>query len=211
MKKPNLDANSELDRILELLWDKDEKVRETGMKDLEDFQKGVKDPGSHVGLKALRAAARPYPFEKPEPSRVSSELVTVAESTPHPEYVPVVVELFDRFSDDAKWRAQTILTELQSRKAAEALMSIVRTHAPTGKLTSLITYQLEKNPRHEDVFFPEILEYASNPKLSSAIYRLCLAYSEAKLLRPTTLAPFTQQVLKSYGVLGDKLRPVQKD
>src|SRR6516225_6132915 len=51
------DASSRFDHILEILWDKDEKVRETGMKDLADFQKDMKAPGSQVGLKALRAAA----------------------------------------------------------------------------------------------------------------------------------------------------------
>jgi hypothetical protein len=171
----------------------------------------MKDPGSQVGLKALRAAARPYPFEKPEPGLVSAELVSVADSRPLPEYVPVVVELFDRFSDDAKWRAQVILTEFESREAAEALMTIVRTHAPAGKLPTLVTGRLVQKPRHAEVLFPELLTYATNPKLASDIHRLCLAYCEAKLVPPAQLAPFTDQVLKSYGDLVDKLRPAQRD
>jgi len=209
--RPKVDATSHFDRIVETLWDKHENTRETGMKDLANFQKDSKDPGLQVGLKALRSAARPYPFEKPEPGRVSAELVAVACSTPRPEYVPIVVELFDKFSDEAKWRAQIILTELESREAAEALMTIVRTHAPTGRLPSLITSRLVSKPRHSDIFFPEILKYASNPKLSFEIHRLCLAYCEAKLLSPPKLAPFTDQVLKSYRDLADKLRPAQKD
>jgi hypothetical protein len=209
--KRKVNAVSRFDHILEMLWDTDEKVRETGMNDLADFQKDFKDPGSQVGLKALRAAARPYHFEKPEPGRVSAELVAAAYSAPLPEYIPVVVELFDKFSDDAKWRAQVIITELESREAAEAFMTIVRTHAPTGKLASLPTARLVNKPRHADVLFPEILKYASNRKLSSEIYRLCLAYCEAKLLRSEKLAPFTDQVLKSYADLAAKLRPSQKN
>ncbi len=209
--KPSADAVSRFDHILEMLWNKDEKVRETAMNDLAAFQKDMKEPGPQVGLKALRAAARPYPFEKPEPSRVSAALVAVASSTPLPEYIPAVVELFDKFSDDAKWQAQVIITELESRDAAEAFMTIVRTHAPTGKLPSLLTAPLEMKPRHPDVLFPEILKYASNRKLSSEIYRLCLAYCQANLLPPETLAPFTDQVLKSYTDLAAKLRPAQKD
>jgi hypothetical protein len=209
--KPNMDANRDFDRILEMLWDHDEKVRETAMSTLADFRKCTKDPGSPVGLKALRAAARPYPFERPQPSRVSAELVAVADSMPHPEYVPVVVDLFDKFSDDAKRRAQIILTELESREASEAFMTIVRTHAPTGRLPSLITARLENKPRHVDVFFPEILKYASNPELSFEVHRLCLAYCEAGLLPPAKLAPLTDQILESYSDLSDKLRPAQKD
>jgi hypothetical protein len=209
--KPTADAVSRFDHILEMLWDVDEKVRETGMKDLAEFQKAMKAPGSQNGLKALRAAARPYLFEKPEPGRVSAELVAVAYSTPLPEYIPVVVELFDKFSDDAKWRAQVIITALESRDAAEAFMTIVRTHSPTGKLPSLLAARLVNKPRHPDVLFPEILTYASDQKLASEIYRLCLAYCEAKLLPPEKLAPFTDQVLKSYTDLAEKLRAAQKD
>ncbi len=197
--------------ILERLWDSDESVRAAGMKDLADFQQKMDDPGSEVGLKALRAAARPYLFENPEPSSVSAELVAVAYSTPQPEYIPVVVELFDKFSDDGKSQAQAIITGLESREAAEAFMTIVRTYAPTGKLHSLVAAQLVNKPRHVDVLFPEILTYASNPQLSFEIYGLCLAYCEAKLLRPEVLAPYTEQVLKSYTALAAKLRSAQKD
>ncbi len=209
--KLKVDALSRFDHILEMVWAMDEKVREIGMKDLADFQKDLKDPGSRIRLKALRAAARPYPFEKPEPSRVSAELVATAGSTPLPDYIPVVVELFDNFSDDAKWRAQIILTELESREAAEAFMTIVRSHAPTGKLPRLLTARLVNKPRYPDVLFPEILKYATNHELSFEIYKLCLAYCEAGLLPPDRLAPFTDQVLKSCADLATKLHPAQKN
>jgi len=209
--KSKANVASRFDHILDTLWDKDEKVRETGMKDLADFQKDTKDPGSNVGLKALRSAARPYLFEKPRRDIVSDRLVSVANSTPVPEYVPVVLELFDKLGDAAKRRAQVILTELDGREAAEAFMTILRTHAPTGNLPGLIVSGLVEKPRHPDVFFPEVLKHAGNPKLSFEIHRLCLAYCEAKLLPSEKLAPFTDQVLKSYGDLADKLRLAQKD
>ena len=104
-----------------------------------------------------------------------------------------------------------ILTQIESREAAEAFMTIVRTNAPTGQLPGLMVSRLVNKPRYPDVFFPEILNYAGNPKLSSDIYRLCLAYCEAGLLPREKLSPFTDQVLKSYAVLAAKLRPAQKD
>jgi hypothetical protein len=209
--KPAEDAAFRFDHILESLWNKDEKTRETGMKDLEEFQKDVKDPGLDVGLKALRAAARPYPFKNPMAGDVSAQLVSVVTAAPRPEYVPIVIELFDKFSDDAKGRAQVVLTELESREAAEACMTIIRSHAPTGKLPSLSLERLVSKPRHTDVFFPEILKYATNANLASDIYRLCLAYCEADLLRPEGLAPYTAAVVKSYGDVAGKLRPAQMD
>lgn len=204
------DASAQFDRIVDRLWDADESVREAGLKELTEFRKDTKAPGSQVGLKALRAAARPYRFEKPDAGSVSFQLVDVASSTPRPEYLPVVVELFDRFPDDAKSNALAILTGLESREAAQAFMTVVRTHAPAGKLPSLNVWQLVNKPRHPDVFFPEILKYANDPKLSFEIYRLCLAYCESKLLTPDQLAPSTDGVLKNYQTLADKLRPAQK-
>jgi hypothetical protein len=49
--KRNADAISRFDHILEMLWDMDEKVRQTGMKDLTGFRKDLNDPGSQIGLK----------------------------------------------------------------------------------------------------------------------------------------------------------------
>ena len=209
---PKTDPVRRLDRILEMLWDQDEKVREAGMKDLTEFQKETKALGLQVGLKALRAAARPYPFDYPDPGRVSGELIALADARPLPEYIPVVVELFGRFPDDAKWRAQVLLAALESREAAEALMTIVRTHAPTGKLPSLITGRLVRKLRHPDVFFPEILKYtSSSPKLSFEIHHFCLDHCEAQLLSPAQRAALTDPILSSYRELSQKLRPAQKD
>jgi hypothetical protein len=209
--KLNEAASTDFDQIIESIWNKNEKVRDTGMKALAKFKNDTKAPEEQIGLKALRAAARPYPFEKPEPGQVSADFVAVAASTPRPEYVPVVVELFDQFSAEARREAQTILAKLESRKAAEALMAIVRTHAPTGKLPTLIIWPLLDKPRHADVFFPEILKYASSPKLSHEIYQLCLAYCEAGLLSTEDLAPFTDQVVESYAALAVKLGPAQRE
>jgi hypothetical protein len=210
-KKAEEDPAARFDHILEMLWDKDEKIRTSGVEALSSFQKDVEEPSSAIGIKALRAAARPYPFNEPKPDTVSSELVSVAESKPLPEYVPIILELFGKYCDDAKLHSQIILTELESRQAAEAFMSIVRTHAPTGKLNSIIVSRLVNKPRFAEVFFPELLKYADNPKLSSEIYRLCLAYCEADLLPPDKLAPFADQVLKSYRGYAGKLRPKQQD
>src|SRR4029077_118341 len=67
------DMTARFDRILKNLWAKDPNVRATALKSLDDFWDGAA-PGSQVGLKALRAAARPYPFAEPEPGEVSDAL-----------------------------------------------------------------------------------------------------------------------------------------
>jgi hypothetical protein len=209
--KPNPVAKASFDRIVQDLWDSDEKVRESGLKALAEYSKAKKDPGTEIGLAAIKAAARPYPFAKPDPNDVCTALIRVAYTSPHAEYVPVVVELFDKFSDGGKSAAQILLTELESREAAEGLMTIVRTHAPTGKLSSLLLARLIHKPRHADVFFPEIMEFTENPWLSYEIHHLCLAYCEANLLPAKSRGPLTAKILKAYATVAKKVWPAQKD
>ena len=127
------------------------------------------------------------------------------------EYIPVVVELFEKFSDYAKEEALSFLLGIDSRGAAEAYMKVVRSGATTGKLSSLRLGRLVYMPRHADVFFPELLKYANNPRLASDIYRLCLAYCEAGLLPYEKVAPFRRQFLEANDQLTAKLRPAQKE
>lgn len=199
------------DQILQRLWDKDQAVREAAIQELADFQQRAQDPGTQAGLKAIRAAVSPYPFKNPERDAVSAGLVAVASASPHAEYVPVVLEVFTRLSDGAKLEAQLIVTKLQSREAAEAFMALVKTHAPADMLPGLATWPLEKDPRHADVLFPEILKYAANPAVRSEIFRLCLAYCEAGGLPAELRSRCTEPLVTSYEALAKELRPLQKD
>ena len=62
---------SELDRILDSLQSDDEKVREAAKGDLVRLRHEGAQLTAAQGLKALRAAARPYPFDKPAREDVS--------------------------------------------------------------------------------------------------------------------------------------------
>jgi hypothetical protein len=201
----------DLDRILEALHSNDEKVREAAKTDLLRLRHQADRLSAAQGLKVLRAAAQPYAFEKPSRDEVSEYLVDVAATHSRSEYAPVVVELFDQFSDKAKWWALVILASLEEREAAVAYMEVVRQHGEAGRIPQLVTGPLEKKPRHADVYFPELLRYARVTRLSADVYRLCLAYGEAELLSPKTLAPFAGQVVDAYRALAEKLRPAQRD
>jgi hypothetical protein len=60
------------------------------------------------------------------------------------------------------------------------------------------------------VLFPELLRYAKNVKLARDIYRLCLAYCDAGLLSPATLASFSDQLLDAYRSREPRLRAAQE-
>src|SRR5262249_22242030 len=99
---PWRDVGALFDRILDDLWNTNQKVREAGLNHLSELLKRTQNLGVPIGLKALRAAARPYPYETPEHDEVSNMLASVAEASPSPEYVPVILEGFGTFSDGAK-------------------------------------------------------------------------------------------------------------
>ncbi len=165
--------------------------------------------GPREGRAALRAATRQFPGRQPlfDPA---ADLVWAAAAQPRPEYIPLIVELYPQYGDEAKDAALNLLARLPDREAAVAYMEIVRKHGPTGEVPELATFPLESEPRHADVFFPELLEYAANPALAPDVYRLALAYCEAGLLRTATLLPFTPAVLEAYARHKGRLLPAQR-
>jgi hypothetical protein len=196
----------DFDAILEALRSADEKVRAEALDKLHKLANG---PVSlELGLKAIRAAAQVNRLHPTEQKGASAALIAVAASRPRMEYVPVIVELFDKFSESAMERALGLLADLEERKAAVAYVEIVRKHA--DRLPGLATTQLEKKPRHVDVFFPELFNFTKHPPLLADVYRLCYAYSKAGVLTRQTLGPFADHALADYKKIAEKLRPMQK-
>jgi hypothetical protein len=203
-------SEAELNRILEGLRSNDEKVRQSSRQDLIRLSDKEKKVTLEAGLSALRSASQPFPYKSPDPKELSEYLVGIAASTPRDEYIPVIEEVFEKYSDKARMWALSILDDLDSRAAATAYLGLIRSHADAGRISELVIGSLERKPRHADVFFPELLRYAKNPKLASDIYRLCLAYCDAGLLSATTLAPFSNQLLGDYRSLAARLRAAQQ-
>ncbi|HZU36690.1 MAG TPA: hypothetical protein VFA18_12305, partial [Gemmataceae bacterium] len=104
-KNKSMAKRIDLSRILNGLQGPEWKVREAAGNDLFRLRHKADGLTSAEGLKALHAAAQPYPFQKPPRDEISEELVELAASRPRPGYIPVVAELFDRFADRAKWWA----------------------------------------------------------------------------------------------------------
>ncbi len=203
-------SQGQLNHILEGLRSADEKVRESSRQDLVQLSNDVKKVTLEDGLRVLDAASQPFPFKNLDSDELSEHLVRIAASTPREEYTPVIAASFEKYGDRAKLRALSILAELESREAAVAYMDIIRRHADTGRISELVIGPLEHNPRHADVFFPELLRYARNAKLRTDIYRLCLAYCDAGSLSPPALAPFSGQLLEVYRSLAARLRSAER-
>jgi hypothetical protein len=200
----------DLDRLLEQLKSSSEKVRTAAANRLKEIQTENLNISAQAGSKILRAAAQPAAFDKPDPAEISADLVDLLVGHPRPEYIPIVVRLFDRFSEPGRASALLLITQIESREAAEAYMKIFKTYGKSGKIVHAAAEPLKSKPRYPEIFFPELLNYATDPKLSFELYQLCLEYCEADLLKPEVLAPFTDQVLESYRIQARELWPGQK-
>src|SRR5262249_13190818 len=152
-------------------------------KTLKELRSDELNLNTQIGNRILRAAAMPARFDRPDPGEVSVDLVGLLVDNPRAEYVPIVEKLFDGFSESAKPSALSLVSQIETQEAAQAYMRIVRAHAKIGTLTDAATEPLRTNPRFPEIFFPELLTYAKDPKLSFEVYHLCLAYCEADLLK----------------------------
>jgi hypothetical protein len=199
----------DVDAVLARLRSKDETVRKQGETELNTLR-GPKTPLTvDQGRKLLQAAAEKWP-PGPNDHDVSADLARVVMFNPRPEWIPDVVRLYEKFSERARWYALATLASLEQREAAEAYMAVLRAHAKGGRVKRLMATGLERKPRHADVFFPEILRLAAVPDISNDVYRLCLAYCEAGLVKPQVLAPFVPEALARYEKLAERLRPAQQ-
>jgi hypothetical protein len=88
------------------------------------------------GRTALRAATRRFPGRDPldDPA---AELVWAVAAEPRPEYIPLVVDLYPQYSDEAKHAALNLLARLPDRDAAVAYMEILRRHGQAGEVPEL--------------------------------------------------------------------------
>ncbi len=211
MAKPRLD----IDRLLNDLRSDDAIARMNGRATLDSLQSSNTPITLENRLKLLRAASDSSVVRKRKDddaiTDVCADLVSAAVNKPSVELIPIVVQSFGKYTDRGKRCAQMLLTRLESRVAAEALVRIVRDHAPMHAVPGLMIAPLIRKPRHADVYFPELLSFATEPALANDIYHLCLAYCDAKLLSAPTIAPYTRQVLEAYRSAADKVRPAQRE
>ncbi len=205
----------DIDGLLKDLRSDDAIARKNGRATLDSFQSTDAPITLENRLKLLRAASESRVVRKHSDDNaitdVCADLVRAAVNKPSVELIPIVVESFGKYTDRGKRCAQMLLTRLEDRDAAEALVRIVRDHARTHAVPGLMIAPLIRKPRHADVFFPELLGFATAPALANDIYHLCLVYCDAKLLSAETIAPYTRQVLEAYRSAADKVRPAQRE
>jgi hypothetical protein len=166
---------------------------------------------SKEGLVALNAAMETFPPQNYEWQDASAELVSAAARAPHAEYVSVVLANFSAYNGKAREQALNLLARLPGRDAAEAYIALLNAHARDGSLSLLPKGTFDDDPRHADVLFPALLQFADVPALQWNTYVLCLSYLKEGALKPDALAQHAGGIVDAYRVHASKLKPLQRD
>ena len=177
-----------LEDLLEQLHAPDDRMRERAVRRLLPPRPGrVHARAGHARPQGVVAAVPAPPRSGPttRPSISSAPPFHV----PLPEYLPHVVERYPHWSRRARAEALRLLMRIEDRRAAEAVMTIVRRHARVGDVPRLPTGLYAHAPQHADVFFPELLDYLDVPKLAFSICALALSFAGAHQLEPGVLVP----------------------
>jgi hypothetical protein len=197
-----------LEDLLDQLHSPDERTRERAVRRL--VRRGRVGFTPEQGVLVLKASSLPYPPRRDRADDTAVDLLRAALHVPYPEYLPHVVERYRHWSRRARAEALRLLMRIEDRRAAEAVMTIVRRHARGGEVTKLPTGLYAHAPQHAEVFFPELLDYLDVPALAFSICALALSFAGAHQLEPGALVPAADLILGLYAPRRDKLLPAQR-
>jgi hypothetical protein len=197
-----------LENLLERLHDPDERVRDRALQRLLRRGRDGFTPGQ--GVLVLKASSLPYPPRGDGGDDTAADLVRAALLLPHPEYLPHVVERYSHWNRRARAEALRLLMRIEDRRAAEAVMTIVRRHARADGVPRVPLGLYAHEPQFADVFFPELLQYLDVPKLAFPICALALSFAGDQQLEPSLLVPEANAILRLYAGRRDWLVPRQR-
>jgi hypothetical protein len=197
-----------LEDLLEHLHSSDERTRERAVRRLLRLGRAGFTP--EQGLLVLKASSLPYPPRRDRADDMAVDLVRAALHVPYPEYLPHVVERYQHWRPRPRAEALRLLMRIEDRRAAEAVMTIIRRHARAGGVPKLPIGLYAQAPQHADVFLPELLEYLDVPRLAFSICALALSFASVQMLEPGALLPATDAILALYAARREKLLPAQR-
>src|SRR5436189_4829033 len=115
-----------LEELLEQLHDADPRQRERAVRRILRRARIGFTPAE--GLLVLKASSLPYPPRRDSTNDTSVDLIRAALQVPFPEYLPAVVTRFAHWQRRARREAINLLMRIDDRRAAEAVVEIIRTH-----------------------------------------------------------------------------------
>lgn len=164
-----------------------------------------------AGVKALRAATMVFPPGAYDWHSSAEDLIEAATRRPHPKYIPVILEVYGEYESKARPSALRLLSRLPQHEAAEAFVTLIRRHGWPEEIRGPVMESYRVEPRHVDVLFPDLLDYAPESSGEYETYHLCLKYCQDGVLKEDKLVPYESQFLSAYNVHKAALMPAQQD
>lgn len=197
-----------LDELLDQLQGADAAVRERAIRRIR--RRGRQGFTVEQGMLILKASSLPYPPRLEPACDTAVDLLRAVLQVPYPEYLPAIVARFPHWSRRARREALQGLMRIDDARAVEAVMQIVRTHAPAGRLPALPMGQHGRHPDHADLFLPELLDYLELPRIAFSIATLTLSFASAQLIDSAMLLPHADRLLAMFRRRRDWLGPRQQ-
>lgn len=197
-----------IQKIIASLKSENLEERKKALKDLHKREKQGLTP--QEGLLCLQAADDEYPPQEYDSQDSSADLITAAASVPQAEYIPIIRDSFLKYNPKARGRALILLNKIPDRQAAVTFMGLLKTHARSVTIDALSTGLLHSDPKHADIFFPALLDYADIETFEWDIYHLLLTYFEENLVSTESLLPYSKTIVDSYLKYKDPLTKSQK-
>ncbi len=162
-----------LDALVERLRSSDPDEREAAAEELEEARLSTA-----AGVKALRAAATVFPPRADDWRSSTEDLIEAAGRHAHPKYIPVILEVYGEYESEARQSALRLLSGLPQREASEAFVTLIRRHGWPEQVYGPLMESYRDEPRHVDVLFPDLLDYAPESSGEYDTYHLCLKYCQ---------------------------------
>lgn len=197
---------SRLDSILIKLHSSRLDDREQAAKELKSVKDGwTLDEGRNLLMEAVKNfPARKYNFHDSQ-----TDLIAAASKSPRVEYIPLVLENFEKYPENGRFWALKLLASIPEGKGMLPLLNLIRTYANEGLITDLPA-KLAQHPAEAKILFPEILKF-NKTKIGMKIYHICLTCCEAGYLSAATLEPHSGEFLEYYRNIKDKIWPRQEN
>jgi hypothetical protein len=158
----------------------------------------------------LKAAERQFPPLNQNDIETSAQLISIVTSRPRIEHVATINESFAKYDPAARRAAMALLGCLDDRRAAEAVMQLVRDYSKTGGIPALAAGEWVTKPQYAEVFFPELLNYASDATLEEEILGFLLGYCQGADISEDVLTRCTSAITERYRFHKRQIFPLQR-
>jgi hypothetical protein len=197
---------SRIDGLIQRLRSPDVSTVESAAEELRRIAKSGVTEDEAICL--LRGAAGSFPKRKFDFQSTPADLVRAAAENPTNGLTSVVAEVFSALAQPAKTEALVLLMKSSDRRAAETVIELLHAQRNAKATIEIRTTPLQREPKHADVYFPALLDFAAGPS-EFEICAALLAACEAGALTPAQLALHTGKVLAIWNRLREAVRSAQ--